>query len=80
MPTGWCSPPATRRPVASVGAEALSGLARAFFFAGARTLLVSHWAVNSAATAGLTTQTFGGLAADPELGRSEAFRAHHARA
>ncbi|MGA7323875.1 MAG: CHAT domain-containing tetratricopeptide repeat protein, partial [Rhodomicrobium sp.] len=30
-----------------VGADALSGLARAFFFAGARALLVSHWAVNS---------------------------------
>jgi CHAT domain-containing protein len=29
------------------GAEALSGLARAFFYAGARALLVSHWAVNS---------------------------------
>ena len=27
------------------GAEALSGLARAFFYAGARSLLVSHWAV-----------------------------------
>jgi CHAT domain-containing protein len=27
------------------GAEAYSGLARAFFYAGARTLLVSHWAV-----------------------------------
>jgi CHAT domain len=26
------------------GAEALSGLARAFFYAGARALLVSHWA------------------------------------
>lgn len=32
------------------GAEALSGLARAFFYAGARALLVSHWAVDSAAT------------------------------
>jgi CHAT domain-containing protein len=29
------------------GAEALSGLARAFFYAGARALLVSHWAVDS---------------------------------
>ena len=29
------------------GAEALSGLARAFFYAGARALLVSHWAVES---------------------------------
>ena len=27
------------------GAEALSGLARAFFYAGARALLVSHWPV-----------------------------------
>src|SRR5437899_9420949 len=27
------------------GAEALSGLARSFFYAGARALLVSHWAV-----------------------------------
>jgi CHAT domain-containing protein len=38
------------------GAESLSGLARAFFFAGARTLLVSHWSVESAA-ASLYTQT-----------------------
>ena len=33
--------------VSSEGAEALSGLARAFFYAGARSLLVSHWEVNS---------------------------------
>jgi CHAT domain-containing protein len=30
------------------GAEALSGMARAFFYAGARAMLVSHWAVYSA--------------------------------
>lgn len=29
------------------GAEGLSGLARAYFYAGARSLLVSHWAVSS---------------------------------
>ena len=29
------------------GAEAMSGLARAFFYAGARALLVSHWSVAS---------------------------------
>ncbi len=40
------------------GAEALSGLARAFFYAGARALLVSHWAVDSAAATRLTTSTF----------------------
>jgi CHAT domain-containing protein len=31
----------------SEGAEALSGLARAFFYAGARSVLVSHWEVDS---------------------------------
>jgi CHAT domain-containing protein len=56
------------------GAEALSGLARAFFYAGARGLLVSHWAVNSEAAVGLTTKTFAALAAEPAIGRAEAFR------
>ncbi len=58
----------------SAGAEALSGLARAFFYAGARGLLVSHWAVNSEAAVGLTTKTFAALAAEPAIGRAEAFR------
>src|SRR4026207_2543449 len=95
MPTGWCYPPAIRRPGAgwaagrgpgwarapretaaagvsaagvvlsacnaaaggSEGAEALSGLARAFFYAGARALLVSHWAVYSTAATEPTTKT-----------------------
>jgi CHAT domain-containing protein len=56
------------------GAEALSGLARAFFYAGARALLVSHWAVDSAAATRLTTTTFEKIKADPKLGRSEALR------
>jgi CHAT domain-containing protein len=59
---------------AGEGAEALSGLARAFFYAGARALLVSHWAVYSEAAVELTTRTFATLAADPKLGRGEAFR------
>ncbi|MBK6905574.1 MAG: CHAT domain-containing protein [Rhodocyclaceae bacterium] len=37
------------------GAEGLSGLAKAFFYAGARSLLVSHWPVASEATVLLTT-------------------------
>ncbi|MFZ4807059.1 MAG: CHAT domain-containing tetratricopeptide repeat protein [Hyphomicrobiaceae bacterium] len=57
-----------------VGAEALSGLARAFFYAGARALLVSHWSVYSDAATRLTIETFGALAADRKLGRAEAFR------
>jgi CHAT domain-containing protein/tetratricopeptide (TPR) repeat protein len=56
------------------GAEALSGLARAFFYAGARALLVSHWAVASNAATRLTTSTFDILKADPSLGRAEALR------
>ena len=56
------------------GAEALSGLARAFFYAGARTLLVSHWPVNSEAAARLLTLTFATLKSDPQAGRAEALR------
>ncbi len=56
------------------GAEALSGLARAFFYAGARALLVSHWAVASDAATRLTTSTFDILKADPSLGPAEALR------
>jgi CHAT domain-containing protein/Tfp pilus assembly protein PilF len=56
------------------GAEALSGLARAFFYAGARALLVTHWAVDSEAATRLTTSTFDILKADPKLGRAEALR------
>ena len=56
------------------GAEALSGLARAFFYAGARALLVSHWAVDSASATRLTTSTFDLLKSDPRLGRAEALR------
>jgi CHAT domain-containing protein len=55
-------------------AEGLSGLARAFFFAGARALLVSHWSVNSAAATDLTTAAMAALSADPQIGRSEALR------
>jgi len=56
------------------GAEALSGLARAFFYAGGRALLVSHWAVASEAATRLTTSTFDMLNKSPTLGRSEALR------
>ncbi len=56
------------------GAEALSGLARSFFYAGARALLVTHWAVDSAAATRLTTSTFDRLKANPGIGRAEALR------
>jgi len=55
-------------------AEGLSGLAKAFFYAGARTLLVSHWAVASDAAVALTTGMLDELAKQPEIGRAEALR------
>jgi len=40
-----------------VAGESLSGLARAFFYAGARSLMVTHWSVNDQAAAYLVAQT-----------------------
>jgi CHAT domain-containing protein/tetratricopeptide (TPR) repeat protein len=56
------------------GVEALSGMARAFFYAGSRALLVSHWGLNSDAAVKLTTRAFQELKAHPEMGRPEAMR------
>lgn len=58
----------------SEAAEALSGLARVFFYAGARALLVSHWEVDSAATVMLITTALAELAKDKSIGRAEAMR------
>ncbi len=56
------------------GAEALSGLARAFIYAQARALLVSHWEVDSEATVKLITGAMRRLAVDKSVGRAEAMR------
>ncbi|MBS0644116.1 MAG: CHAT domain-containing protein [Proteobacteria bacterium] len=48
--------------------ESLSGLARAFFFAGARSLLVTHWEANDATTLYLTALFLGNLNASPQAG------------
>lgn len=56
------------------GAEALSGLARAFFYAGARSLLVSHWPVDDTAASRLTTATLSRTSLDRRIGRAEALR------
>jgi CHAT domain-containing protein len=58
----------------ATGAEALSGLARAFIYAGARALLVSHWSVSSEATVSLITHAVGAISHDKKLGRAEALR------
>jgi CHAT domain-containing protein/tetratricopeptide (TPR) repeat protein len=65
-----CNTAAGDRP----GAEALSGLARAFFYAGTQALLVSHWPVFSPAAVKLTTRTLTAMEKALGLGRSEALR------
>lgn len=48
----------TAAPDGTPGAEGYSGLAKAFFYAGARALLVSHWSVSSEAARALTSRMF----------------------
>ena len=54
------------------GGGALSGLAEAFFYAGARGMLVTHWQVPSEPTVRLTTGLFERLSRSPSLQPSEA--------
>ena len=56
------------------GAETLSGLARGFFYAGARAMLVSHWPVDDRAAARLTTGTLKSMRDNNNLSRAEALR------
>jgi CHAT domain-containing protein len=56
------------------GAEGLSGLAKAFFHAGARNLLVSHWSVVSESTVLLSTGTFKRLQQQPAAGKARALQ------
>jgi CHAT domain-containing protein len=64
----------TAGPAGRPGAEGLSGLAKAFFYAGTRALLVSHWAVASDASVLLTTGAVKAFADNPKIGRADALR------
>jgi CHAT domain-containing protein len=55
-------------------AEGLSGLARAFLYAGARAILVSHWPVRDDAAAMLTSSTIETMGSEGGPGRAEALR------
>lgn len=59
---------------AGAGAEAASGLGRAFFYAGTRALLVTNWSVHSQSARELVTDLFKRQAVDPKLTRGEALR------
>jgi CHAT domain-containing protein len=56
------------------GDEAMSGLARGFFYAGSRSLLVTHWAVESESAKLLTTATFAHYAGNPKAPKAESLR------
>jgi CHAT domain-containing protein len=56
------------------GAEAISGLGRAFFYAGARALLVSHWPVETTSARALTTNLFRRQQQDPSVSRTQALQ------
>jgi CHAT domain-containing protein len=56
------------------GSEAISGLGRAFFYAGARALLVSNWPVETTSAKALTTELFRVQGAEPELTRAQALQ------
>jgi len=56
------------------GAEAVSGLGRAFFYAGARSLLVSNWPVETSSAKALTTSIFKRQSNDPTLSRTDALQ------
>lgn len=56
------------------GSEAISGLGRAFFYAGARSLLVSNWPVETTSAKMLTTDLFRRQAANPWQSRAQALQ------
>ena len=57
-----------------VGAESTSGLSRAFFYAGARAVLVTQWSVESSSAALLTAQLFDIKHREASLTRSQALQ------
>ncbi|MCC6611044.1 MAG: CHAT domain-containing protein [Burkholderiales bacterium] len=59
---------------AGAGAEAVSGLGRAFFYAGARALLVSNWPVETRSARSLMVDTFSRYAKEGSKRKSAALR------
>jgi CHAT domain-containing protein len=56
------------------GAQAVSGLGLAFIYAGARSVLVSNWPVETTSARALTTRTFHQLVQTPGTSRAQALR------
>ncbi len=64
----------TAAPDGKPGAEGMSGLAKGFFYAGARSLLVSNWYVESNSAMKLTTEMFRRYEGNRVMGKAEALR------
>lgn len=56
------------------GGDALSGLARGFFFAGAKSLLVTHWDVETESAATITVRTMKNYFSDGNATRAQALQ------
>ncbi len=54
----WVLLSACNTAAGEAGGAAMSGLVRGFFFAGARSVLATHWAVDSESAAALSSNTF----------------------
>ena len=57
-----------------IGADSMSGLAQSFFYAGARSILVTHWYVNSLAAKTLVSETMNNYINSVEVGKAESLR------
>jgi CHAT domain-containing protein len=62
-------------PGNTTSGESLSGLARSFFFAGARSMLVTHWSINDQTSAFLIADTLRRLVSGEDGGLAGALRA-----
>jgi CHAT domain-containing protein len=56
------------------GGEAVSGLGRGFFYSGSRSLLVTHWPVETVSAQKLVVGVFNELGNAPQIIRAEALR------
>jgi CHAT domain-containing protein len=59
----------------SVDGDAISGLARGFIFAGAKSLLATHWSVESESSKALTQAVMSKYLSTPSLTRAQALQA-----
>ena len=61
-------------PDGQLSGESMTGLARAFFYAGARAMLVTHWSIPSESTVTLMRSTFQRFSQQAGMDKAEALR------